>query len=110
MKPLGLPRRIVFLRYGTWLRLPDFGCVFVNRAVARELSGTGHVEDCLSRPFFRVRIQLAESVLLLHVGGEVSQVHVVIAVGEQSIADWVKRSRFVATEIVGNDQIQRGAC
>src|SRR6266536_207302 len=96
----------LFLRYGTWFRVPDFGCVFVNGAVARKLSRTGHVQDRLLRPCPRIGIQCAQPFVRLAIGGQVRQVHIVIAEEQEGIAQWSKYSRFVAAEVVGENKIQ----
>ena len=70
----------VFLRYRAWFRLPDFGCIFVNRAVARKFSGAGHIEDCLAAPMRRgSRYSAPSRSCAWTVGGQIRQVHVVIA-------------------------------
>src|SRR5262249_28174873 len=97
-------RQSVFLGYGAWFRLPDLGCILVNRAVARELSGTGHIQNGFLRPGGAIGIKIPEPVLSLTIRPEIRQVHVVIAIGQQGIAYWGKSSRFVAAEIIRKDK------
>src|SRR6266849_465744 len=96
----------LFLRYGTWFRLPDFGCVFVNGAVARKFSGTGHVQDRLLRPWRRIGIQYAEPFVRLAIGSQVRQVHIVIAEEQECIAQRSEYPRLVAAEVVGENKVE----
>ena len=48
----------------------------------------------------------AESFLRLDVRGQIRQVHVVIAAGQQRIAQRIEYSRFVAAEVVGENEVQ----
>ena len=43
------------------------------------------------------------------IGLEVRQVHIVVAVGQQRVAQRRKHAGLIAAEVVGEDQIQRGA-
>ena len=52
------------------------------------------------RPLTWIRVQGAESVLRLAVGGEIGQVHVVIALGQECIAQGSKHAWFVTAEVV----------
>ena len=56
-----------------------------------------------------MRIKVAQPVLSLDVRGEVRQVHVVITVGQQRIANRIERSGLVAAEVIRKDQIQSAA-
>ena len=56
-----------------------------------------------------IAIQCAEPLLRLDVGRQVRQVHVVIAVRQQRIAQRFEDSRLVAAEVVGENQVQRRA-
>src|SRR5215472_1348357 len=105
----GWLRWIVILKYGAWFRLPDFSCVLANGAVARELPGAGDVQDGFSYPLGAIGIKIPEPILRLNVRGEVCQVHVMIAIGEQSIANWSKGSRLVMAEVIRKDKVQRGS-
>src|SRR5262249_26313879 len=75
-----------FLRDRTRLRVPDGGRVLGDGAVAGELSRTGHVQDGLARPGIRVGIQLDQPLVGLQVGLEVRQVHVVVSVRQERVA------------------------
>ena len=70
------------------LDVPDAGRVFGDRAVAGELSRAGHIQDRLARPGVRVGIQLDQPLIRLQVRTQIRQVHVVVAVRQQRIAQW----------------------
>ena len=55
-----------------------------------------------------VGVQLGQPVVRLEIGFEVRQVHVVVAVGQQRVAQRSKDAGLVAAEIIGEDQVQRG--
>src|SRR5262249_10122122 len=66
-----------------------------------------HIENGFSCPVSRIGIQIAEAILRLHIRGEVCQEHVVVAVCEQGIANWSECPRFVAAEVIREDEVQR---
>ena len=43
----------------------------------------------------------------LEIGPEIRQMHVVVAVGQQGVAQWLEHAGLVAAEVVREDQIQR---
>ena len=45
----------------------------------------------------------------LKVGCKVRQVHVVIPVCQQCVTEWSEDTGFIAAEMIGEDQVQRGA-
>src|SRR5262245_28505563 len=87
--------------YRTRLRVPDLGRILPDRAVARERSGTGHVQDGLLRPPLLVGIHLEEPPVRLQIGAEVRQVHVVVASGQQALAQRLEDARLIAAEVIG---------
>src|SRR2546422_7854115 len=74
------------LRHRARLDVPDVSRVLGDRAVARELPGAGHVQDCPTRPSVRVRIEPAELRVGLEIGNEIREMHVVVAAREQGVA------------------------
>src|SRR6516165_3806563 len=73
------------LGYRTGLGVPDLGSILGNRAIARELPGTGDIEDGFARPLMLVGVQFGQFVICLEIGVEVRQMHVVIASGQQHV-------------------------
>src|SRR5262245_39153016 len=97
------------LAHGTRFRAPDLGSVLGDRAIARELAGSGHVEDRLAGPRWRVGVEREQARVRLEVRPEVGEVHVVIAVAEQRVAQGGEHPGLVAAEVIREDQIERGA-
>ena len=89
--------------------VPDVGRVLGDGAVAGELARAGHIQDGLARPGVRVGIQLDQPLVRLQVGLQVRQVHVVVAVRQQRVAQRREDARLIAAEVVGEDQVQRRA-
>ena len=85
------------------------GGVLRDGAVAGELARAAYVDDRLARPGVRVPVQGADLRLRPDVGGQVGQVHVVIAVRQQRVPDRTEDARLAAAEIVGEDQVQAPA-
>jgi len=56
-----------------------------------------------------VGIQGTEPLLRLAVRGQISQMHVVIASGQQGIAQGHEHPRFLAAEVVREDKVERRA-
>src|SRR5262245_39182572 len=83
------------LRDGTRLRVPDGGRVLGDGAVAGELSRAGHIHNGLARPGVRVGVQLDQPPVRVQVGLEVRQVHVVVAVRQERVAQGGKDAGFV---------------
>src|SRR5436309_14837947 len=81
------PRRAV---RGSWHRarlgVPDLGRVLGDGAIAGELARPGDVEDGLACPPLLVRVELEEPPVGLQVGAQVGQVHIMVAAGEQRVA------------------------
>src|SRR5262249_14988337 len=91
------------------LHVPDLRGILRNRSVTRELPGMGDVEDGLSRPFFRVRVQSANLGVRLAVCREVGQVHVVVTAGEQRVPDGGEDAGLMTAEVVGTNEVQGAA-
>src|SRR6516162_1929420 len=111
----GLPARgeIVMdcslLRHRAGLGVPDFGSILGDRTIARELPGTGNIEDGLARPCVAVAVQFGQPLVCLKIGFEVRQMHVVISIRQKRTEQRAKDPRFVAAEVLGGDHVQRGA-
>src|SRR5215468_10712253 len=95
-----------FLRYWTWFYLPDVARVFSNGAVARKLSGARNVQNRFPGPLGRICIERADRFLCPAIRRQVRQMHVVVAVRQEGIAQRSENSWFVPAEIVGEDKIQ----
>src|SRR3984885_9467622 len=101
--------------YDAWARLfhrtgfyaPDLLRILPDRAVTRELARTGEVENDLLRPFVRLAVEVAQPPVGMKIGGEVGQVHEMVALGEESAAQGFEDPRLVGTEMIRKDQIQR---
>src|SRR5271166_5925404 len=89
----------------TWFRIPDLGGVLGDRAIARKLAGTGHVQDSLARPRVVVRVKLAEPLVRIEIGFEVRQMHVVVPLRQQCIRQRGKDPGLVSAEIIRGDQV-----
>src|SRR5262249_13224602 len=74
------------LRYRARLGVPDAGRVFSDGAVAGELARAGHVQDGLTGPDVGTAIQLDQLSIRVQVGLQIRQVHVVVAVRQQRVA------------------------
>src|SRR4029077_3217816 len=98
--------RTVLLWYRAWLHLPDVASVLSDRAVARKFPRTRHVQDCFAGPRTRIEVQSADPVLGLAVGGEVRQVHVVVTVCQERVAQGSRDSWLVAAKVVGENEVQ----
>src|SRR5262245_10802660 len=92
------------------LHIPNIGRVLCDRAVARELPGASYIQDCLARPSIRVSIEVAELAVSLEIGREVRQVHVVVPTCQQRVLQRCEDTRFIPTEVIGKDEVERGAC
>ena len=57
------------------------------------------------RPCAGIGIQCAEPFVRLAVGGQVRQVHIVIALGQERIAQWSEYACFVAAEVVRENEV-----
>src|SRR4051794_951307 len=90
-------------------RIPNFGGVLGNGAVAGEFAGSGNVQYRLARPLVSVGIEIAKPVIRLQVGFEVRQMHVVVAMRQQRLTYWSEDARFIAAEMIGGDQVQCGS-
>src|SRR5215510_11755435 len=85
---------------------PDLRRVLGDGAIAGELSRAGDVQDGLVRPAALVRVELDQPTVGLEVGSEVGQMHVVVAVGEERVAQGLGDAGLVRAEMVGEDQVQ----
>src|SRR5258708_20203350 len=100
---------IVFLGYWVWFRLPNVGCIFSNGAVARKLPRACYVQNRFVRPCARIGIQCAEPFMRLAIRREVRQVYIVIAVGQESLAQRFEHTWLVAAEVIRKNKVQRGS-
>src|SRR6516162_4606529 len=97
------------LGYRTGLGVPDLGGILGDRAIARELPGTGDIEDGFARPLMLVGVQVGQPVIRLEIGAEVGKMHEVITSCQQRVMQRSENPGFKAAEIVGRDRVQRGA-
>src|SRR4030095_11517661 len=72
----------VSLWYRTRLRIPDLRRILGDGAVTGELPGAGQVQDDLARPALGIGVEREKSAIRFEIGGEIRQMHVVIAVGQ----------------------------
>src|SRR5262249_15745914 len=91
------------------LGAPDVAGVSPDRAIAGESAGTRHIDDRLARPGIGLSIEPADLLLSRYVSRQVGQMHVVVAVGEQGVADRAEDARLAAVEGAGPDQVERPA-
>src|SRR5581483_4749370 len=75
-----------FLANWAWFHLPDFSCVFGDRAVARKLSRRCDIQNRFSRPSIAIRVQTTDIFLRATIRTEVCQVHIVIATCKKHVA------------------------
>src|SRR5690242_4302523 len=93
----------------TGLRSPYFGGILRDRMVAGELPAAGHVQNGLARPGVAVSVQRRQPLVRLKIGFEIGQMHVVVSVRQQRIAERSKDAGLVAAEMIGEDQVQCSA-
>src|SRR5215831_20451491 len=97
---------VVALRYRTRLHLPDVGGVLGDGAIAGELPGARQIQDGLARPGVSVGIQFYQPLVRLKIRREVCQMQVVIPMCQQRVTQRGENARFIAAEVVGEDQVQ----
>src|SRR5271166_2463628 len=97
------------LCYRAGFCVPNLGSVLGDRAVAREFPGAGDIQNRFPRPSVAVRVEFAEPLIRREIGFEVRQVHVVVPVRQQRVAQRGKDPGLVVAEIVGENQVQCGA-
>jgi hypothetical protein len=68
------------------LGIPDAGGVLGDRAVARESSGTGNVQDRFARPSVLVGMQLGKPPVGVEIRLQIGQVHVKVATRQERVA------------------------
>src|SRR4029077_9839251 len=90
----------MFLGYRVWYRLPNVRCIFSNRAVARKFPGARYIQNRFVRPRARIGIQRTEPFVRLTIRRKVCQVHIVIAVGQESVTQRSEYSWLVAAEVI----------
>src|SRR5258708_7143802 len=78
------------------LDVPDLLGVLADGPVAGERSRGGDVADRLAEPGVWVAVQLAHLLVRLRVGGQVGQVHVVVALRQQRVVDRGEDAALVA--------------
>src|SRR5580658_8872441 len=94
------------LRHRAWLHSPDLAGIFGDGAIARKLSGRRDIQNGFARPLVAVRVEFAQSLLRLDVRRQVRQMHVVIALGQKRAAQRLEKTGLVATEMIGENQVQ----
>src|SRR5258707_15658675 len=95
------------LFHRTGLRAPNVLGIFRDRTVTRELARSCDVEDDLLRPFVRLAVEVAELPVGLKVGGQIGQVHELIAVGQECATERLEEFRLILTGVIRKDQIER---
>src|SRR5262249_31769734 len=98
------------LWHWTWPHVPDVASVFCNRAVARELTRACHIENGLACPGILIAVQFEQSLVCLQIRLQIGQMHVVVSVCQQYVAKRSEDSRFIAAEVVREDQVQCSTC
>src|SRR4030095_1070438 len=100
-----LRRATLILRHWSALKpldVPDVPCIFQYRAITGELANTRHVQDRLLGPGHWVLICLANGVLCVNIGWQVSQMKIVITLQERSRnpgeQTWLMRAEEVRSE------------
>ena len=89
----------------TGLHAPNLLSVLPDRAVTRELARAGKVVNDLLGPFVTLAVEVAEPPVGVKVGGEIGQVHEMVAMGEKRPAQGLEDPRLVRTEMIGEDQV-----
>ena len=56
------------------------------------------------------RTRLCQPLVGLKVGGQIRQVHIEVAIGQERLAKRIKGARLVPAEVIGENQIQRCSC
>src|SRR6516164_11754270 len=91
------------------LRVPDLGGILRNRTIAREATGRREVQDHLMGPAFRIRIDVEEAPIRGEIGLKIGEMHIVIAAGEQGLAQGPEDARLGGAEMVLEDEVERRA-
>src|SRR3954453_1164760 len=91
---------------GAGFRPPDRSGILRDRAIARELPGPCDVEDGLAAPPLTILVEFGYARLRRGVGGEVGQVHVVVAPVEQHLPDRPVPPRLPPAEMAREDQVE----
>ena len=73
-----------------------------------ETSPSCHIRSPCA-PRRRVCVQRAKAIVRRKIGREVRKVHVVVAVRQQRVAQRGEYARVVVAEVIGEDQVERGA-
>ena len=84
----------------TRLRAPDLLRIFRDRPVARELARGGNIENDLVRPIVGLAVERAELTVGPKVRRQVSQVHELVAVGQERAAQRLEDSRLIRAEMI----------
>src|SRR5579872_715389 len=103
-------RRSVCLRYRAGLNLPYVPCILCYSSVARKLARGGDIQDRFTCPFLWIRKQSSQFGVCLEIGFKIRQVHVMVAMGEKNVTQWLENSRLVGAKMIGENQIQSGPC
>jgi hypothetical protein len=69
---------------------------------------SGNIQNRFPRPADRVRVELAQASIRLELRLQIGEMHVVIAVRQQSIAR-LENTRLIAAKVIGKNQVQRSA-
>src|SRR5215469_13988114 len=73
------------LGYRAGLGIPDVGGILGDRTIARELPGTGDIEDGFARPLMLVGVQFGQPVIRLEIGVEIREMHEMITSSQQDV-------------------------
>src|SRR5213083_1907807 len=92
--------------HGAGFRLPDVSRVFGDGAVAGKLPGAGDIKDGLACPSVTVRIQSDQPLVRLEIGLEIRQMHVVVSIRQERVAQRTEDTRLIAAEVIGENQVQ----
>ena len=98
---------LAFCAFLLWNRtrfcLPNFLGVFGDSSVAGKFPGRRHVQNRFLRPCVLIGIQLDQFLVRFEIGFQIRQVHIVIAVRQERVAQLIKNTRFVAAEVIGEN-------
>jgi hypothetical protein len=88
------------------LNSPDFGGIFPDSAICRELAGTRHIEDRFAVPVISTPVNYVDVFLALNVASQAGQQHVAIAAIQQGLDDGFEDPRFEKVKEIALDQHQ----
>src|SRR5208337_2951759 len=105
--PRQTPRRS---RYRARLGIPDLPGILADRAIAGEPAAAGHIDDCHGGPCRGIlAVERADALLGLNVTVQIGQVHVVISMRQERLANRFVEARLTGVDVVAEEQVDGGA-